>query len=145
MRLAILQQPYGRFGGAERLAFSHYVQLKRMKVDVTLFFGGSIPPDWKKRLLDEAIRTIPSGISKGPSQLRHLGKFLKELRNYDSILIHHHIEPLLAYYVSKLFGKITTWYSGGGLFELSYSTGKDYRSISPTLPATAREFYGSIL
>src|SRR5438034_10645589 len=30
MRLAILQQSYGRFGGAERLAFSHYIQLKRM-------------------------------------------------------------------------------------------------------------------
>ena len=28
MRLAILQQSYGRFGGAERLAFSHYVKVE---------------------------------------------------------------------------------------------------------------------
>src|SRR5207245_10884378 len=90
-------------------------------------------------------RKIPSGIAKSPSQLQDLRRFLKELKNYDRIIIHHHIEPLLAYFVSRLFGKITTWYSGGGIFELSYSTGKDYRSISPTLPATAREFYGNIL
>ena len=145
MRLAILQQSYGRFGGAERLALSHYVQLRRMNVDVTLFYDGIMPPDWRRRLESEPIRTIPSGIAKSPSQLQDLRRFLKELKNYDRIIIHHHIEPLLAYFVSKLFGKITTWYSGGGLFEISYSTGKDYRSISPTLPSTAREFYGSIL
>ncbi len=145
LRLAILQQSYGRFGGAERLAFSHYFQLKRMNKDVTLFYSGSIPPDWRKRLQNEPVRTIPNGIAKSLSQLGSLRSFLRELRNYDRIIIHHHVEPLLAYFVSKLFGKITTWYSGGGLFELSYSTGKDYRSISPTLPATTKEFYGNIL
>jgi len=145
MRIAILQQSYGRFGGAERLALSHYFQLKRMNVDVTLFYDGSIPLDWRRRLEGEPIRKIPSGIAKSPSQLQDLRRFLKELKNYDRIIIHHHIEPLLAYFVSRLFGKITTWYSGGGIFELSYSTGKDYRSISPTLPATARGFYGSFL
>ena len=145
MRLAILQQSYGRFGGAERLAFSHYLQLKRMNKDVTLFYSGTIPLDWKKRFQNEPVRTIPNGIAKSLSQLGNLRSFLRELRNYDRIIIHHHVEPLLAYFISKLFGKITTWYSGGGLFELSYSTGKDYRSISPTLPATTNEFYGNIL
>jgi len=143
--LAILQQSYGRFGGAERLAFSHYVQLKRMNKDVTLFYGGRIPPDWRRRLQNESVRTIPSGIAKSFSQLGDIGRFLKELSSYDRIVIHHHVEPILAYFISKLFGKITTWYSGGGLFDLSYSTGKDYRSISPTLPETAKEFYGNIL
>lgn len=145
LKFAILQQSYGRFGGAERLAFSHYVQLKRMNKDVTLFYDGSVPSDWRTRLQNEPVRTIPSGIAKSFSQLQHLGTFLRELGNYDRIIIHHHVEPLLAYFISKLFGKITTWYSGGGLFDLSFSTGKDYRSISPTLPTTAREFYGSIL
>jgi glycosyltransferase involved in cell wall biosynthesis len=145
LRLAILQQSYGRFGGAERLAFSHYVQLKKMNKDVTLFYSGSIPPDWRERLQNEPVRTIPNGIAKSSSQFGSLQSFLRELRNYDRIIIHHHVEPVLAYFISKLFGKITTWYSGGGLFELSYSTGKDYRSLSPTLPATAREFYGNIL
>ena len=145
MRLAILQQSYGRFGGAERLALSHYIEMRRMNVDVTLFYDGSIPPDWRRRLESELIKSIPSGIAKSPSQLQHLRRFLRELKNYDRIIIHHHIEPVLAYFVSKLFGKITTWYSGGGLFELSYSTGRDYRSISPTLPATATGFYGGIM
>jgi glycosyltransferase involved in cell wall biosynthesis len=145
LRLAFLQQSYGRFGGAERLAFTHYVQLKSMNKDVTLFYSGSIPPDWTKRLQNEPVRTIPNGIAKNLLQLGNLRSFLRELRNYDRIIIHHHVEPLLAYFISKLFGKITTWYSGGGLFELSYSTGKDYRSLSSTLPATAREFYGNVL
>jgi glycosyltransferase involved in cell wall biosynthesis len=144
LRLAILQQSYGRFGGGERLAFSHYVQLKRMKKDVTMFYSGSISQDWRKRVQNEAVRTIPNGIAKSLSQLGTLRNFLRELRNYDRIIIHHHVEPILAYFISKLFGKITTWYSGGGLFELSYSTGNDYRSLSPTLPATAGEFYGNI-
>ena len=30
LRLAILQQSYGRFGGAERLAFSHYAHMIEM-------------------------------------------------------------------------------------------------------------------
>src|SRR3989442_2556136 len=119
--------------------------MSRMNVDVTLFYDGSIPPDWRRRLESELIKSIPSGIAKSPSQLQHLRRFLRELKNYDRIIIHHHIEPVLAYFVSKLFGQITTWYSGGGLFELSYSTGRDYRSISPTLPATATGFYGNIL
>jgi hypothetical protein len=63
LRLAILQQSYGRFGGAERLAFSHYLQLKRMNKDVTLFYSGSVPPDWRKRLQNEPVRTIPNGIT----------------------------------------------------------------------------------
>src|SRR5213083_1540386 len=115
MRLAILQQSYGRFGGAERLAFSHYVQMKRMKKDATLYYQGAIPSEWGERLENERIRTIPSGMAKTFSEIQSLRQFFRELGQYDRILIHHHVEPLLAYYVYKLFGKKTTWYSGGGL------------------------------
>src|SRR5216117_2243629 len=46
MRIAILQQSYGRFGGAERLFFSHYAQIKRMKKDIIArsFFRPSFNP-----------------------------------------------------------------------------------------------------
>src|SRR5881628_1985461 len=46
MRLAILQQSYGRFGGAERLALSHYIQLRRMGRDIIArsFFRPSFNP-----------------------------------------------------------------------------------------------------
>jgi len=147
MRIAILQQSYGRFGGAERLFFSHYAQMKRMKKDVTAFFTGRIADGWAERLKGEAIQPMPSGISSGVRQFRHLTKFLSDLRDFDRILIHHHIEPILAYYISKYLGGRTIWYSGS-MFELPWQdviTGLDYRRISPTVGRTSAEFYGPLV
>src|SRR6266704_6177580 len=42
MRLAILLQSYGRFGGAERLALSHYIEMRRRGQDVTFYYTGSM-------------------------------------------------------------------------------------------------------
>ena len=147
MRLAILQQSYGRFGGAERLAFSHFVQLKRMNVDVTLFYEGRISPGWKMRLDNEKIRRIPTRVANKPEQFRGLMSFLAELKGFDKIIIHHHIEPILAFYLSKFLGDRIVWYSGS-VFELPWEeiiTGEDYRRISPTVRRTGGEFYGNLL
>src|SRR3989442_300932 len=147
MRLAILQQSYGRFGGAERLFFSHYAQMKRMKKDVTAFFTGRIAEGWAERLKGETIQPMPSGISSDFRQFGHLMRFLSSLRDFDKILIHHHIEPILAYYISKLLGARTIWYSGS-MFELPWQdviTGLDYRRISPTVGRTSTEFYGPLV
>src|SRR6266516_4143736 len=147
MRLAILQQSYGRFGGAERLAFSHYVQLKRMGVDVTFYYMGRVSPGWKERLRDEPVKNIPTGIATNPRQFRDLTKFLGELKGFDRIIIHHHVEPVLAFYLSKYLGPRIIWYSGS-VFELPWEeviTGIDYRRISPTVRRTGGEFYGSLL
>src|SRR5438094_6356205 len=146
MRLAILQQSYGRFGGAERLAFSHYVQLKRMGRDVTMYYTGRISSGWKERLADEPLRSIPTGVASSPDRFRQLTTFLNELRNYDRIIIHHHIEPILAFYLSKLLGPKIVWYSGS-VFELPWEkeiTGVDYRRISTTVRRTGSEFYGNL-
>src|SRR5438034_7710536 len=147
MRLAILQQSYGRFGGAERLAFSHYIQLKRMGQDVTMYYTGRISSGWKERLADEPIQTIPTGVASSPDRFRQLMRFLDELRSYDRIIIHHHIEPILAFYLSKYLGPRIVWYSGS-VFELPWEeviTGVDYRRISPTVRRTGSEFYGGLL
>lgn len=147
MRLAILQQSYGRFGGAERLALSHFIQLKRISVDVTLYYKGAISPGWAKRLEGYDVRPVPNGVSGNLADLTALSKFLKELREYDRIIIHHHVEPILAFYLSKLIGDKIVWYSGS-VFELAWEkfiTGKDYRTISPTVKATSAEFYGQLL
>src|SRR2546430_4212675 len=147
MRLAILQQSYGRFGGAERLFFSHYDQMKRMKKDVTAFYTGRIADGWADRLKGEAIQPMPSGISSDFRQLGHLTRFLSNLRDFDKILIHHQMEPLLAYYISKFLGPRTIWYSGS-MFELPWQdviTGLDYRRISPTVGKTSTEFYGPLI
>ena len=147
MRLAILQQSYGRFGGAERLFFSHYAEMKRMKKDVTAFYTGRIADGWADRLKGEPIQPMPSGISSDFRRLGHLTRFLSNLRDFDKILIHHHIEPLLAYYISKFLGPRTIWYSGS-MFELPWQdviTGLDYRRISPTVGKTSTEFYGPLI
>ena len=147
MRIAILQQSYGRFGGAERLFFSHYAQMKRMKKDVTAFYTGRIADGWSERLKGEAIEPMPSGISGDFRQFGHLRRFLSRLRDFDRILIHHHVEPVLAYYISKFLGPRTIWYSGS-MFELPWQgviTGLDYRRISPTVGRTSTEFYGPLV
>lgn len=147
MRIAILQQSYGRFGGAERLALSHYVEMKRKGLDVTFYYTGRISQGWRERLDDEDLKSIPTSVANRPQRVRLLIQFVKELKEYDRIIIHHHVEPILAFYLSKLLGPRIVWYSGS-VFELPWEeviTGIDYRSISPTVRRTGREFYGGML
>ena len=73
-------------------------------------------------------------------------EFLRKLKDYDRIIIHHHVEPILAFYLSKLLGPKIVWYSGS-VFELPWEkeiTGVDYRRISTTVRRTGSEFYGSL-
>src|SRR5437016_13976444 len=93
MRIAILQQSYGRFGGAERLALSHYIEMRRMGTDVTFYYTGTMSQGWKERLEGEPMRSIPTAILNRPNRFRLMRKFLEELKQYDKIIIHHHIEP----------------------------------------------------
>jgi hypothetical protein len=143
----MLQQSYGRFGGAERLFFSHYAQMKKMQKEVTAFYSGQVLEGWTDRLKAGDIHPMPSGISSNFRQFGHLMRFLSSLRDFDKILIHHHVEPVLAYYISKFLGPRTIWYSGS-MFELPWQdviTGLDYRRISPTVGKTSTEFYGPLL
>ena len=147
MRLAILQQSYGRFGGAERLALSHYIEMRRRGEDVTFYFTGRMSQGREERLGNEPIRSIPTAILNRPKRFRLLSKFLEELKQYDKIIIHHHVEPVLAFYLSKILGPRIVWYSGS-VFELAWEeiiTGVDYRLISPTVRRTGGEFYGGLL
>src|SRR5438876_11461193 len=111
MRIAILQQSYGRFGGAERLALSHYIEMRRRGLDVTFYYTGTMSRGWEDRLDGESLRSIPTAILNRPKRFRLLKKFLKELKQYDKIIIHHHIEPVLAFYLSKVLGPINVWQS----------------------------------
>src|SRR6266568_1142417 len=137
MRLAILLQSYGRFGGAERLALSHYIEMRRRGQDVTFYYTGTMSCGWEERLDGEPIRSIPTAILNRPKRFRLLRKFLEELKQYDKIIIHHHIEPVLAFYLSKALGPRMAWEE--------IITGVDYRRISPTVRRTGGEFYGGLL
>ncbi len=143
MPIAILHQSYGRFGGAERVALAHYLQLRRMNVDATLFWGGLITQGWRDRLNGHEIKPIPPSLP-GPAGFPKMAMFLRELSRYDAAVIHHHVDPVLGFYISRTLGKRTVWYSGS-MFELAWErwiTGKDYRSISRTVRQTGEEYYG---
>ena len=147
MRLAILLQSYGRFGGAERLALSHYIEMRRIGQDITFYYTGTVSQGWEERLKGAPLRSIPTAILNRPKRFRLLRKFLEELKQYDKIIIHHHVEPVLAFYLSKVLGPRIVWYSGS-MFELAWEeiiTGVDYRRISPTVRRTGGEFYGGLL
>jgi glycosyltransferase involved in cell wall biosynthesis len=114
-----------------------------MNVDATLFWSGLVTPIWQDRLNGYDVKSIPSSLS-GPMGIGRMVKFLKELSRYDSIIIHHHVDPFLALYIAKTLGKRTIWYSGS-MFELAWEkwiTGEDYRSISTTVKQTSEEYYG---
>ncbi len=114
-----------------------------MNVDATLFWSGLITLRWQDRLTGYDIKSIPSTVPS-PLRLARIIRFLKELSRYDSIIIHHHVDPLLALYIARTFGKRTVWYSGS-MFELAWErwiTGEDYRSISRTVKQTSEEYYG---
>src|SRR5438445_3426453 len=117
-----------------------------MNVDATLFWSGLVTPGWQAKLNGYEVRTIPSTVPS-PRRLATMMRFLRELSRYDSIISHHHIDPLLALYIAKNLGKKTIWYSGS-MFELAWErwiTGEDYRSISRTVKQTSEEYYGKTL
>jgi glycosyltransferase involved in cell wall biosynthesis len=140
----MLEQAHGYFGGSERLALAHFTQMKNMNVDVEFFYGGPLSPEWSSRLEGYSIKSLPKGMPGNFREAESLFKFLRELAGFDRILIHHHIEPFLALYVTKLYGKKTIWYAGAPL-EFAWEdfiTGLDYRSLSTTVFKTSEKFYG---
>ena len=138
MRLAILIHPFGRFGGAERLAILHAIGLTEGGLDATMYTDPSMMHrDWLSRLGSRVqVRNLPYGL-KGRDVIR-------ELDTFDRILIHHHIEPLMARRIVGRYANKTFWYTGEVLRAVweDKITGEDYRQFSPTVFRTAGHFYG---
>ena len=130
--------PFGRFGGAERLAILHAIGLTDARHEVTLYTDTSLmQSDWLSMLGSRVkVRNLPYGI-KGRDVIRELGAF-------DRILIHHHIEPLMARRIVGRYADRTYWYTGEVLRAVweDKITGEDYRQFSPTVFRTASHFYG---
>ncbi len=140
MRLAILIHPFGRFGGAERLAILHAEGLSRSGHNVVLYTDPSqMDPTWLSQLARHVqVKTLPYGL-RG----RHI---VKELDSYERLLVHHHIEPILAMRLARKCKNKMYWYTGEVLRAIweEKITGEDYRQFSPTVFNTARHFYGGI-
>ncbi len=143
LRVAILIQSFGRFGGAERAALVHFSRFKEAGKDVDLFADFTDKHLWARQELNKiSFKTLPKGIAE-PESLT----LVRDLDEYDRILIHHHVEPLLAFRIVKSLGQKTAWYSGS-IFEPAYSDllhGDDYRKVSVTFERNTKSFYGNVL
>jgi len=98
---------------------------------------------WAREELQKiVVRPLPKGIAE-PEAIT----LVDDLEDYDRILIHHHVEPILGYRIVRRLGSRTAWYSGS-IFEPAYSEllhGQDYRNVSSTFESTTKEFYGKAL
>ena len=140
LKLAILIHPFGRFGGAERMAIVHAIGLTEAGHDVTLYTDASLmDPAWLSMLTPRVeVRNLPYGL-KG-------GNVIRELNNFDKLIIHHHVEPLVAMRIVRKYSEKTYWYTGEVLRAIweDWITGADYRQFSPTVFTTAQHFYGGL-
>jgi glycosyltransferase involved in cell wall biosynthesis len=120
------------------LAILHATKLVEAGHNVTMFTDESLmDPTWLDALRScMPVRDLPFGL-KGHDVLRELGRFRK-------LLIHHHVEPLLAMRIVRKYAGRTYWYTGEVLRAIweDQITGEDYRQFSPTVYDTAQHFYG---
>jgi len=120
------------------LAILHALRLTEEGHEVTMYTDTTqMHRDWLSMLGSRVqVRNLPYGL-KGRSIIRELGTF-------DRILIHHHIEPIMARRIVGRYAEKTYWYTGEVLRAVweDKITGEDYRRFSPTVFRTASHFYG---
>ena len=117
--------------------------MKKMGLDVELFYNGPMPDEWKRRVqLGVPLKVLPFGLTKS---IRELNKLMNHLKSFDIILVNHHICPFLAFYLSIFFKSKLVWYCGEPLRPLweNYISGIDYRELKCTVRSTSLEVYGS--
>lgn len=96
-------------------------------------------PSWLKELGDQVdVNNLPYGLKSRNA--------VEEMKSYETILIHHHVEPLTAFLIAQKFGTKVCWYVGEPMRAIweSHLTGMDYRQFSPTVFDTAEHFYGRV-
>ncbi|OLD05392.1 MAG: hypothetical protein AUJ07_01565 [Crenarchaeota archaeon 13_1_40CM_3_53_5] len=140
MKVAIAIHPFGRSGGAERLAIMHAVGLSKRGYDVKFYTDTStLDPNWVDLLRQNVeVKNLPYGLGAGSA--------VREMDQADCILIHHHVEPLVALRIALKYGYKTCMYVGEltrAIWERQL-TGADYRQFSPSVYQTAKHFYGPV-
>ncbi len=121
------------------MAILHAVGLTKGGHDVTMYTDtGQMDPLWLSMLTPKVrVRDLPYGL-RGRDIIR-------ELNIFDKLIVHHHIEPLVALRIALRYPDKTFWYTGEVLRAIweDKITGEDYRQFSPTVFSTAKHFYGT--
>ncbi len=127
------------------MAILHGIYLKKLGFNVELFYNGPLHPDWEKRALSNMVlNTLPFGFPPSLKGFRNLKNLIDNLKSFDVVLIHHHIGPFLAYYLTMFLKNKLVWYCGEPLRALweNQLSGITSKELSSTTRPTSRECYG---
>jgi glycosyltransferase involved in cell wall biosynthesis len=122
--------------------------MKKLGFDAELFYDGPLHHDWKKRARSNMVlNTLPFGFPLTFKVFRALEKLILHLKSFDVVLVHHHICPFLAYYLTLFLKTKLVWYSGEPLRALweNQLTGITSKELSSTIRPTSKECYGKSL
>jgi glycosyltransferase involved in cell wall biosynthesis len=123
----------------------HSIHLKKLGFETELFYDGPLPTEWKKRAVSNVpFNTLVFGFPPSFEVFRKIEKLIKNLKTFDVVLIHHHICPFLAYYLTLSIRTKLVWYSGEPLRALweNHLTGITTKELSSTVKPTSNECYG---
>lgn len=145
VRIAILHHALGRFGGAEKMAALHSIHLKKMDFDVELFYSGPLLDNWRERIQSMVPLTpLPFGLPSSIEDLPNIIKLINQLKSFDAVLVHHHICPFLAFYLTMFSETKLVWYCGEPLRALweTQLSGISFKKLSSTVRPTSTKSYG---
>ena len=113
MKVAIIHSAWGRFGGAEKMSILHGLHLERLGIDVELFYGGPIPEEWRRKVVEKVpFRRLPFALDVSMDNLSHLIWLPKKLNSFDVVLFYYHVDPFVAYMLVKRLDTKKIWYCG---------------------------------
>ena len=130
------------------MAILHAIYLKKLGFYVELFYNGPLHPDWKKRARSNiALNTLPFGFPPSFKAFCDIKNLIHHLKSFDVVLIHHHIGPFLAYYLTMFLKTKLVWYCGEPLRALweTQLSGIPSKELSSTVRPTSMECYGKSL
>ncbi len=122
--------------------------MKKLGFDTELFYNGPLHPDWKKRAHSNVqLNSLPYGFPPSIGRLKKIEKLIQHLKTFDVVLVHHHIDPFLAYYLTLFLKTNLVWYCGEPLRALweNQLSGITSKELSSTIKPTSTECYGKSL
>ncbi|HTS33396.1 MAG TPA: glycosyltransferase family 4 protein [Thermoplasmata archaeon] len=136
----VVHTALGRIGGAERQLL-RFVQAARDHGErIDLYYAGPPFPEL------EAMGNLYTGPKSGDlaGTIRAYWSTLRELRRYRSILIYHHVEPVLLGLITALYGERCVVYLGEPLRPLweEYVSGDGSLVSFPEMRKTVEQLYG---
>lgn len=138
--LAVVHTALGRVGGAERQLVRFVSAARAAGFRIQLFYGGPEAHGLAKlgNLFVEARPSTPMRVLK--SYLR----LLAQLRHYQTVLIYHHLDPLLLAAVAGLHGEKCVVYLGEPLRPLweEYVSGDRSLISSGAMATTVQQLWG---